>query len=51
MVVVSTVAKVFSDRDLFIDRPSIVDIVYLTTNCGLLYYTFSDPLWVVILYI
>jgi hypothetical protein len=55
MVVVSTVAKGFSDRHLFSDRPSvaIANIVYLATTVGCCtidlatdrkssYYTFSN---------
>jgi hypothetical protein len=38
MVVVSAIAKGFSDRHVFSDWPFIADIVYLVTNCGLLYY-------------
>jgi hypothetical protein len=51
MIDVSVVVKSFGDRHLFSDRPSVADIVYLATNCRLLYYTFSYQLWVVILYI
>jgi hypothetical protein len=42
MVAVSAVAKGFSDRHLFSDRPSVANIVYLATNRGLLYYRFSN---------
>jgi hypothetical protein len=51
MVAVSAITKNFSDRHLFIDQPSVVVIVFLATNYGLLNYTFSDQLWFVILYI
>jgi hypothetical protein len=42
MVAVSVVAKGFSDRHFFSDRPSVANIVYLATNRGLLYYRFSN---------
>jgi hypothetical protein len=42
MVAVSAVAKGFSDRHLFSDRPSVANIEYLATNRGLLYYRFSN---------
>jgi hypothetical protein len=51
MIDVSVVVKSFGDRHLFSDQASVADIIYLATNCSLLYYTFSHQLWVVILYI
>jgi hypothetical protein len=52
MVAVSAVAKGFSDRHLFSDRPSVANIIYLATNRSYTidlatnrkspYYTFSN---------
>jgi len=51
MVAVSAVAKGFSDRHLFSDRPSVANIVYLATDREWLYCRFSNQPSIVILYI